>query len=207
MARLPLMSDCPSPIHPNNLNLSFNYSFLSLSSAKLQIKTFLLFSRDSFLILLLLSFFFYCSMKQWLGMIWTQTTFALLFSHNLNNSLMVWTLVCCIFHIFCFALARSSRSNTGGVKTPLISILTDCYFGRLSLCTVLPAIMWNLRGFFSTVSSTHRPLLHKQLVGLVVSGYTWHIGLPVSRFILAIEWPELKEAWDVCRQRCKTFSW
>lgn len=57
MARLPLMSDYPSPIHPNNLNLSFNYSFLSLSSAKLQIKTFLLFSRDSFLILLLLSFF------------------------------------------------------------------------------------------------------------------------------------------------------
>lgn len=57
-ARLPLMSDCPAPIHPNNPNLYFNYSFLSLSSAKLQLKTFLLFSRDSFLFLLLLSFLF-----------------------------------------------------------------------------------------------------------------------------------------------------
>lgn len=48
------MLDCPSPIHPNNLNLSFNYFFLRLSSAKMQLKTFLLFSRDSFLFLLLL---------------------------------------------------------------------------------------------------------------------------------------------------------
>lgn len=46
--------DCPSPIHPYNLNLSFNCFFLRLSSAKLQLKTFLLFSRDSYLFLLLL---------------------------------------------------------------------------------------------------------------------------------------------------------
>lgn len=50
---------CPSPIHPNNLNLSFNYFFRRLSSAKLQLKTFLLFSRDSFLFLLLLSPLFF----------------------------------------------------------------------------------------------------------------------------------------------------
>lgn len=45
---------CPSPIHPNNLNLSFNCFYRRLSSAKLQLKTFLLFSCDSFLFLLLL---------------------------------------------------------------------------------------------------------------------------------------------------------
>lgn len=94
----------------------------------------------------------------------------------------VWTLICCTFHIFCFSLAQTSvrgfKPSKGGVKIPLISFWYDCYFGRPFLCSVLPAVTWNLRGFFSKISS-RRTLLHNQLVGFMVSGYTWHTGLPV----------------------------
>lgn len=115
-------------------------------------------------------------------MIWTETSCLLPFSQDYNCWLMVWTLICCTFHIFCFSLAQTSvrgfKPSKGGVKTPIISVWYDCYFGRPFLCSVLPAIMWNLRGFFSEISS-RRTFLHNQLVGFMVSGYTCHTGLPV----------------------------
>lgn len=120
--------------------------------------------------------------KRRLGVIWTETSWLILFTQDHNCRLMVWTLICCTFHIFCFSLAQTSvrgfKPRKGGVKTPLISIWYDCYFGRPFLCSVLPAIMSNLRGFFIEISS-RRTLLHNQLVGFMGSGYTWHTGLPV----------------------------
>lgn len=117
-------------IHPNNLNLSFNYFFLRLSSAKLQLKTFLLFFRDSFLFLLLLSPFFSpflialsssafgplvskCEQmenKSNGGLVWSGQRLAgwYFFTQDHNCRLMVWTLICCTFHIFCFSLAQTS---------------------------------------------------------------------------------------------------
>lgn len=156
-----------------------------------QIATLLFFSRDSFLFLLLPPPLFFLLFLIDLF----SSAFGPLVSkceqmENKSNGGLVWSGQ---RHAACYFFARTttavwwsgpssvlgdSSQNKGGVKTPLISILFDCYFGRPFHRSVLPAIMWDLTGFFSKISS-HRTLLHNQLVGFMVSGYTWHTGLPV----------------------------